>query len=153
MNDTTNRTALMATLHCLAGCSIGEVGGLLLGTGFNWKNAITIPVSVLLAFIFGYSLSLLPVVRSGIPLKVAVRLVLAADTLSVLTMEIVDNIVMLTWPGALNAGLNNLIFWISMPISLLAAFIAAFPVNRYLLARGKGHALLHTMHGHRHDHQ
>src|SRR4051812_48015255 len=97
MHQSTNRTAFLATLHCLAGCSIGEVGGLLLGTGFGWTNSITIPVSIALAFAFGYSLSLLPVVRSGISFKVAIRLVLAADTLSVLTMEVVDNIVMLVW--------------------------------------------------------
>lgn len=141
-----NRMAASATLHCLTGCAIGEVLGLIIGTGLGLTNAVTIVISVTLAFLFGYSLSLWPLVRGGMALKTAATTVLAADTLSIFTMEVTDNAVMVFIPGAMNAGLNNVIFWLSMPIALAAAFVVAYPVNRYLLARGKGHALTHPHH-------
>jgi hypothetical protein len=140
------RTALSATLHCLTGCAIGEVLGLIIGQARDWPNAPTIALSVGLAFLFGYSLSLLPLLRSGIVLKTALGLVLAADTLSILVMEVVDNAVMASVPGAMEAGLSNPTFWISLLFALGAAFVAAFPVNLYLLKRGKGHALIHQQH-------
>lgn len=139
--------AASATLHCLTGCAIGEILGLIIGTAAGLGNAATIALSVALAFFFGYTLSSLPLLRSGLALGEALRLVLAADTVSILTMEAVDNLVMAVIPGAMNAGLVNAVFWVGMSISLVAAFFAAYPVNRYLLARGKGHALTHEHHG------
>lgn len=142
--------AVSATLHCLTGCAIGEILGMILGMFFGWPMFTTMIVAVLLAFIFGYSLSILPLLRSGLPLNKALPVVLAADTVSILTMEIVDNGVMAIIPGAMNAGLVNPIFWLSMSIALCIAFVAAVPVNYYLLKRGKGHALVHQYHGHSH---
>ncbi len=139
--------AASATLHCLTGCAIGEILGLIIGTAAGLGNGATIALSVALAFVFGYTLSSLPLLRSGLALGAALRLVLAADTVSILTMEAVDNLVMAVIPGAMNAGLVNAVFWVGMSISLVAAFFAAYPVNRYLLARGKGHALTHEHHG------
>lgn len=145
--------AISATVHCLIGCSIGEVAGLIIGTHLGLANASTVVLSITLAFISGYILSILPIVKSGVPLKKAARVVIAADTVSILTMEIVDNGVMLVIPGALGAGLLNPLFWVSMAISLVVAFMAAVPVNRYLLQKGKGHALVHEYHsGHEHHH-
>lgn len=135
--------AVGATLHCLTGCSIGEVVGLIVGTAAGWSNLPTTVLSIALAFVFGYTLSALPLVRAGIALAAALGLVLAADTLSIVTMEIVDNLVMLVIPGAMNAGLLNPLFWVSMALSLFIAFFAAWPVNRALLRRGKGHAITH----------
>lgn len=143
-----NRMAASATLHCLTGCAIGEVLGMIIGTGLGLTNMVTIALSVTLAFLFGYSLSLLPLVRGGMAFKVAATTVLAADTISIFVMEVTDNAVMVLIPGAMGAGLGNVTFWLGMGIALLAAFIAAFPVNRYLLARGKGHALMHQHHDH-----
>lgn len=137
--------AAAATLHCLVGCAIGEIIGLILGTALGWHGAVTIAVSVGLAFIFGYALSLLPLLGS-MPLQRALLLVLAADTLSITTMELTDNAVMALIPGAMDAGLVNPLFWLSMAIALATAFLAAFPVNRWLLQRGKGHALMHAHH-------
>jgi hypothetical protein len=139
--------AVSATLHCLTGCAIGEILGLIIGTAAGLSNTATIATSIALAFLFGYSLSTLPLLRSGLALRTALTVVLAADTLSILTMEIVDNAVMAAIPGAMNAGLVNVTFWISMIVSLAVAFAAAVPVNRYLLQRGKGHALTHQYHG------
>jgi hypothetical protein len=138
--------AASATLHCLTGCAIGEIIGLIIGTILGLDNAITIILSIALAFVFGYSLSLLPVIKSGVALAVAMPIVFASDTLSITTMEIVDNAVMAIVPGALNATLVNPLFWVSMSLSLVAAFFAAYPVNKYLLSRGKGHALMHQFH-------
>ena len=143
---TLNQTAVSATLHCLTGCAIGEIVGLVIGEALGWSNGQTIALAVLLAFIFGYSLSILPLLRAGMALGAAMSLVLAADTLSIATMEVVDNAVMASIPGAMEAGLVNPLFWISMSAALAVAFAAAFPVNRYLLARGKGHALMHAHH-------
>ena len=139
--------AASATLHCLTGCAIGEILGLLIGTAVGLGNGTTIALSIALAFLFGYTLSSLPLLRGGLALGTALRLVLAADTVSILTMELVDNLVMAVIPGAMNAGLVNTVFWVGMAISLVAAFAAAYPVNRWLLSRGKGHALTHEHHG------
>ncbi len=147
MVGSTTSMAISATLHCLTGCAIGEIAGLIIGTSAGLNNAATIAISVGLAFVFGYSLSTLPLLKSGLALRAALTVVLAADTLSILTMEIVDNAVMAVLPGAMNAGLVNVVFWVGMMLSLGAAFVAAFPVNRYLLGRGKGHALTHQYHG------
>lgn len=143
----TNRMAVSATLHCLTGCAIGEIAGLIIGTALGLSNLATIALAVTLAFAFGYSLSTLPLLKAGLALGAALSVVLAADTLSILTMEVVDNLVMAIIPGAMNAGLVNPIFWVGMMIALTAAFFAAYPVNRVLLQRGKGHALTHQYHG------
>jgi len=142
-----NKMAVQATLHCLTGCAIGEIAGLVLGTALGWSNITTVIVAIVMAFITGYALSTLPLVRGGLALKTALLTVLAADTVSILTMEIIDNAVQMSVPGAMNAGLGNPIFWLSLPLSLGIAFLAAVPVNRYLLQRGKGHALTHAHHG------
>lgn len=147
-----NKTAFSATFHCLTGCAIGEVAGMVAGMTLGFSNLQTVILSIILAFVFGYSLSILPVVRSGVSLQAALLLVLAADTLSITTMEIVDNAVVVIIPGAMNAGLASFLFWGSMAISLVLAFIAAFPINRYLLSHGKGHALIHEHHHSSHEH-
>jgi len=150
-----NRTAFSATVHCLTGCAIGEVLGMVLGTAFGWGNFATIVLAVVLAFFFGYSLTMLPLLRSGIALASALPLAFASDTLSIAVMEIVDNVAMLVVPGAMEAGLGDLLFWGSLVFALAVAFVAAFPVNRYLIARGRGHAVVHDYHhgGHQHhDH-
>jgi hypothetical protein len=153
INTSPNRLAASATLHCLTGCGLGEVVGLLVGTALGLSNSTTIVLAVALAFLFGYSLSTLPLVRRGLAPRTAFRLVLAADTLSLATMEVVDNVVMAGIPGAMGAGLSSPVFWIAMIVSLAAAFVAAFPVNRYLLVRGKGHALVHEFHEGHEGHQ
>lgn len=147
MKNTDMRTmAVGATLHCLTGCALGEIIGLVTGTALGLSSGATIALAVGLAFLFGYSLSLLPLRASGLPLGKMLRLVLAADTLSIATMEIVDNLVMLIIPGAMELGLVNPVFWIAMAIALTAAFFAALPVNLHLLRRGQGHALMHGHH-------
>ncbi|AKU18500.1 hypothetical protein VV02_00295 [Luteipulveratus mongoliensis] len=140
--------AASATLHCLTGCSIGEIAGLLIGTHQGWDNLQTTVLSIALAFVFGYALSSLPVVLAGVSVGAALQLVLAADTLSIFTMEVVDNAVMNVVPGAMDAGLDRPLFWVSMMIALTVAFAAAYPVNVYLMGRGKGHALTHQYMGH-----
>jgi hypothetical protein len=137
-------------LHCLTGCAIGEVLGLVIGTALGWGNVATIALAVVLAFFFGYSLTMLPLLRSGLALGAAIPLALAADTLSIAVMEIVDNAVMLVVPGAMEAGLASPLFWGSLAFALAVAFVAAFPVNRYLIARGRGHAVVHEHHGDHH---
>lgn len=146
MHHSSSSLAVSATLHCLAGCALGEITGLIVGTAFGFSNMATIALSVGLAFFMGYSFSLLPLQKSGITVGVALRIVLAADTLSIATMEVVDNLVMLIVPGAMDAGLVNPLFWLTMILALTAAFFAAWPVNTFLLSRGKGHALLHESH-------
>lgn len=141
-----NAMAASATLHCLTGCAIGEILGLIIGTAIGLSNLATIALAVGLAFLFGYALSTLPLLKAGLAFFTALSVVLAADTLSILTMEIVDNLVMAVIPGAMNAGLVNPIFWVAMMIALTTAFFVAYPVNRYLLQRGKGHALTHKYH-------
>ena len=139
-------------MHCLTGCAIGEVLGLVIGTALGWGNVATIALAVVLAFFFGYSLTMLPLLRSGLALGAAIPLALAADTLSITVMEIVDNAVMLVVPGAMEAGLASPLFWGSLAFALAVAFVAAFPVNRYLIARGRGHAVVHEHHGDHHGH-
>ena len=142
-----NAMAVSATLHCLTGCAIGEILGLIIGTALGLSNLATIALAIALAFFFGYSLSTLPLLKAGLALGTALSVVLAADTLSILTMEVVDNLVMAVIPGAMNAGLVNPVFWVAMMIALTVAFFVAYPVNRHLLQRGKGHALTHEYHG------
>jgi len=146
-----NKMAAGATLHCLTGCAIGEVLGLIIGTTLGWSNLQTIVLAIILAFLFGYTLSTLPLRKAGIGFFTALSVVFAADTLSIATMEVVDNLVMAIIPGAMSAGLVSPLFWISMPIALTAAYFAAYPVNKYLLSKGKGHALVMKYH-HGHDH-
>jgi hypothetical protein len=141
-----NAMAVSATLHCLTGCAIGEIAGLMIGTAAGLANGWTIAISVALAFFFGYTLSTLPLLKAGLGVGAALSVVLAADTLSIATMEVVDNLVMAVIPGAMDAGLVNVVFWVGMMIALTVAFFAAYPVNRYLLQRGKGHALTHQYH-------
>ena len=140
-----NRTAWSATLHCLTGCAIGEVLGMVIGTALGWSNGATIALAVMLAFFFGYLLTLRPLLRS-MGFASAARLAFAADTASITIMEIVDNAIMLAIPGAMDAGLGSLLFWGSLAFALTVAAVAAFPVNRWLIARGKGHAVLHAHH-------
>ena len=148
----TNRVAFLATVHCLTGCAIGEVLGMIIGTALGWGDYQTIALAVVLAFFFGYSLTMLPLLRAGLALGAAVPLALASDTISIAVMEIVDNAIMLLIPGAMEAGLTNLLFWGSLTVALLIAGAVAFPVNRWLILRGKGHAVVHAHHGHAHDH-
>jgi Domain of unknown function (DUF4396) len=142
----TNRLALSATWHCLMGCAIGEVLGLVIATWLGWGNAAAIALAIALAFVFGYSFTFVPLVRGGMPPRNAGRIALAADTLSITVMEIVDNVVILLIPGAMEAGLDSALFWGSLVLSLAVAFVAAFPVNRYLIGRGRGHAVVHAHH-------
>ena len=148
-----NAMAISATLHCLTGCAIGEVFGLAVGTASGLSNGITTLMAIVLAFVFGFSLSILPLTKAGIGLAVALSIVVAADTLSITTMEIVDNIVMYAIPGAMYATLVDPLFWISTPISLIVAFFAALPVNRYLLKKNKGHILTMNALGAHKDHR
>lgn len=147
-----NKTAWSATLHCLTGCAIGEVLGMVIGTALGWGNGATIALAVILAFFFGYLLTLRPLLRQ-LDFATAAKLALAADTASITVMEIVDNGIMLVIPGAMDAGLATLLFWGSLAFSLAVAAVAAFPVNRWLIARGRGHAVVHAYHGeHAHHH-
>jgi hypothetical protein len=146
-----NKMAASATLHCLTGCALGEVAGLIIGTALGWGALPTIILAIALAFVFGFTLSTLPLRRAGLGFFAALSIVLAADTLSIATMEVVDNVVMAIIPGAMSAGLVSPLFWIGMPIALTVAYFAAFPVNKYLLSKGKGHALVMKYHeGHDH---
>jgi len=148
-NETSlNRVAFSATAHCLTGCAIGEVLGMVIGTALGWSNVATIILAVALAFLFGYSLTMLPLLRSGMALAAVLPLAFASDTLSITVMEIVDNLVMVAVPGAMEAGATSLLFWGSLAFALAVAFVVAFPVNRYLIARGKGHAVVHQHHEH-----
>ncbi|HEX6265314.1 MAG TPA: DUF4396 domain-containing protein [Burkholderiales bacterium] len=140
-----NRTAWSATLHCLTGCAIGEVLGMVIGTALGWGNVATIALAVVLAFFFGYALTLLPLVKA-VGIGSALKLALAADTASITIMEIVDNAIMLVIPGAMDAGLDSLLFWGSLAVALAVAAVAAFPVNRWLIKRGRGHAVVHARH-------
>lgn len=135
--------AISATLHCLTGCAVGEVAGMAIGTAAGFSNLSTVVLSIALAFIFGYSLTSLPLLRSGLVLAAVIPIAFASDTLSIATMEVVDNAVVVAIPGAINAGLNSLLFWGSLCFSLVLAGAFAVPVNRWLIARGKGHAVVH----------
>jgi hypothetical protein len=152
-NASLNRLAMSATTHCLTGCAIGEVLGMVIGTALGWGDVATIALAVVLAFFFGYSLTMLPLLRSGLALATVLSLAFAADTVSITIMEIVDNLIMLLIPGAMDAGLASPLFWGSLAFALAVAFVAAFPVNRWLIARGRGHAVMHEHHdGGHHDH-
>lgn len=143
-----NSVAFWATLHCLSGCAVGEVLGMVIGTALMLSNAATIGLAVALAFAFGYAFTMFPLLRSGMSLRTAAGLALGADTASITLMEVVDNAIMWAWPGAMDAGLDSTVFWIALAVSLVIAGVAAYPVNRWLIARGRGHALVHAHHAH-----
>jgi hypothetical protein len=143
-----NRVAASATTHCLTGCAIGEVLGFVIGTALGWGDVATIALAVVLAFFFGYLLTSLPLLRSGLSLREVVPIALAADTVSIAIMEIVDNAVLLVYPGAMEAGLGDVLFWWSLALALAVAWVAAFPVNRWMIGRGRGHAVAHGHHAH-----
>ncbi|MGX6602886.1 DUF4396 domain-containing protein [Micromonosporaceae bacterium Da 78-11] len=140
------RSAVSATLHCLTGCAVGEILGMVIGTAFGWPNAATIVLSVVLAFAFGYTLAIRPVLAAGVGFRQAVGVALAADTISIAVMELVDNTSLLVIPGAMDAGLDSLLFWVSLAAALAIAFVLTVPVNRLLISRGKGHAVVHQYH-------
>ena len=143
-----NRLAFSATLHCLSGCAVGEVLGLAIGTALGWATGPTIALAVGLAFFFGYAFTMFPLLRAGLAFGAVLKLALAADTISILIMEVIDNAIMLVIPGAMDAGLNSLLFWGSLAVALIIAGAFAFPVNRWLISRGKGHGVVHSMHSH-----
>ena len=138
--------ARQATLHCLAGCAIGEVLGMVIGTSLGLHGAATVVLSIALAFVFGYALTMRGVLRAGLPFRAALTVALAADTVSIAVMEIIDNTVMVAVPGAMNAGIGSALFWLSLAGSLALAFVLTVPVNHWLMARGKGHAVVHELH-------
>jgi len=138
--------AVSATLHCLTGCAIGEVAGMAIGTALGFSNWGTVVLAVALAFLFGYTLTSLPLLRAGLALSAVIPIALASDTFSIAVMEIVDNLVVLVVPGAMEAGLGSLLFWGSLSFALAVAFVVAVPVNRWLIDRGKGHAVVHRFH-------
>jgi hypothetical protein len=140
------QAAAQATLHCLTGCAIGEVLGMVIGTAVGLHNTATVVLSVILAFVFGYALTMRGVLRAGVDFRTALKVALAADTVSIAVMEVLDNAVMLTVPGAMNAGLNSALFWISLAGSLVVAFLLTTPINRWMIGRGKGHAVVHQYH-------
>jgi hypothetical protein len=146
MGVSLTQQAVSATLHCLTGCAIGEVLGMVLATWWGWSDGPSIALAVVLAFVFGYSLTIAPVLRAGLPLRRALGVALAADTASIVTMEIVDNAILLAIPGAMAAGLSSWLFWASLAVSLAIAFVVTVPVNRALIARGRGHAVVHQYH-------
>ena len=141
-----NRTAFSATVHCLTGCAIGEILGLVIATAFDWGNAASILLAVVLAFFFGYSLTMRPLLAHRVPLRQALAAAFAADTISIAIMETVDNAFVLLVPGAIEAGLGDALFWWSLGVGLALAFVFAFPAQRWLIARGRGHAVVHQYH-------
>jgi hypothetical protein len=140
------RTAISATLHCLTGCAIGEVLGMVLATWWGWGDMASIALAVALAFFFGYLLTFVGVRRAGLDVRTAVRTALAADTVSILVMEVVDNAILLVVPGAMAAGLTSGLFWWALAVALAVAFVVTVPVNKWMIGRGKGHAVVHEMH-------
>ncbi|MGE0067271.1 MAG: DUF4396 domain-containing protein [Solirubrobacterales bacterium] len=142
-----NRLSLTATLHCLTGCAIGEVLGMVLATWWGWHDVAQIALAVFLAFCFGYALTMLPLLRSGMSLREAAPLALASDTASIGTMEVVDNLFVVLVPGAMAAGLGDFLFWWSLAVGLLIAGAVAWPLNGWLISRGRGHAVVHSHHG------
>jgi Domain of unknown function (DUF4396) len=140
------RTAISATLHCLTGCAIGEVLGMVLATWWGWGDLASIALAVALAFFFGYLLTFVGVRRAGLDVRTAVRTALAADTVSILVMEVVDNAILLVVPGAMAAGLASGLFWGALAVALAVAFVVTVPVNKWMIGRGKGHAVVHEMH-------
>jgi hypothetical protein len=143
-----NRLSFSATVHCLTGCAIGEILGMVLATWWGWGGIASIALAVALAFLFGYGLTSLPLLRSGLPLRRVAPLAFASDTASITTMEMVDNLFIVLVPGALAAGLTDALFWWSLLVGLLIAGTVAFPLNRWLIARGRGHAVIHAHHAH-----
>jgi hypothetical protein len=141
-----NRTAFQATVHCLTGCGIGEVLGLVLSTALGWHDLPSILLAIVLAFVFGYGLTIRPLLAGGLAFRQAARTALAADTVSIVVMEVTDNAIVIAVPGAMAAGLADGLFWGSLVLSLAVAFVVAFPVNRWLIARGLGHAVVHARH-------
>jgi len=146
MRDATWSTAVSATVHCLTGCAIGEVLGMVIGTAFGWPNVPTIVLSIALAFVFGYALTMRGVLRAGVGFRQALRVALAADTVSILVMELVDNAVLVFVPGAMDAGLASWLFWLSLAFALAVAFVVTVPVNKWMIGRGLGHAVVHEYH-------
>lgn len=146
------KVAVTATLHCLTGCAIGEVLGMVIGTALGLHDIAMIALAVILAFIFGYAFTLIPLLRSGMSFRASFKIALAADTISITTMEIVDNLIIILIPGALMAGLNTALFWGSLAAALLIAFVVTVPVNRWLITRGKGHAVVHNHMHSNHSH-
>ncbi|CAL9419670.1 DUF4396 domain-containing protein [Streptomyces sp. enrichment culture] len=144
--DTSWSMAARATLHCLTGCAIGEVLGMVIGTALGWNNVATMTLAIVLAFFFGYSLTLWGVLKAGLDLKAAIRVALAADTISIAVMEIIDNGVIALWPGGMDAHLSDAKFWWVLAIALAAAFVITTPVNKWMIGRGKGHAVVHQYH-------
>lgn len=140
------RTAVQATLHCLTGCAIGEVLGMVIGTALGWGNAPTMVLAIILAFFFGYSLTLRSILKAGVGFRAAFRVALAADTLSIAVMELIDNGVLALWPDAMDAHLDTPLFWTALAISLAFAFVVTTPVNKWMIGRGKGHAVVHQYH-------
>jgi hypothetical protein len=138
--------AAQATLHCLTGCAVGEVLGMVIGTAFGWANLPTMVLAIILAFFFGYALTLRGVLKAGVGFRTAVKVALAADTLSIAVMELVDNGVIALWPGAMDAELGDLLFWGALAFSLVVAFVVTTPVNKWTIGRGKGHAVVHQYH-------
>ena len=145
-HDSSWRTAVSATLHCLTGCAIGEVLGMVLATWWGWSNVPSILLAIVLAFFFGYLLTFTSVRRHGLTLTDAVKIAFAADTISIAVMELIDNAFLVAAPGAMDAGLTDLLFWWSLAAALAIAFVVTVPVNRWMIARGKGHAVVHSMH-------
>ncbi len=150
--ESLNRVAFSATVHCLTGCSIGEVLGMIIGSALGWGNLGTIALAVVLAFFFGYMLTMFPLLRSGMEFRNALRLALAADTITITIMEIVDNAIILAVPGAMDAGISEILFWGSLAFALLVAGVATFPVMRWLISRGRGHAVVHKHHADKNSH-
>ncbi|MFI5825930.1 DUF4396 domain-containing protein [Streptomyces sp. NPDC051578] len=138
--------AAKATLHCLTGCAIGEVLGMIIGTALGWGNLATMIAAIVLAFFFGYALTLRGILGAGVDLRTAVRVALAADTLSIAVMELIDNGVIAVWPGAMDAHLSEALFWAALALSLALAFVVTTPVNKWMIGRGKGHAVVHQYH-------
>ena len=143
--------AVSATLHCLTGCAIGEVLGMIIGTALGWTDLQTVALAVGLAFLFGYAFTIGPVMRSGLALRAAIPVALAADTISITVMEIVDNAILLLVPGAMEAHLDSWLFWGALAFAFAVAFVVTLPVNRWLISRGKGHAVVHAYHGRGHE--
>ncbi|MCY0926501.1 DUF4396 domain-containing protein [Streptomyces sp. H27-H1] len=138
--------AARATLHCLTGCAIGEVLGMVIGTALGWGNVPTMILAIVLAFFFGYALTLRGILSAGVDFRTAIRVALAADTLSIAVMELIDNGVIVLWPGAMDAMLSDALFWVALAISLAVAFVVTTPVNKWMIGRGKGHAVVHQYH-------
>ncbi|MGZ5416076.1 MAG: DUF4396 domain-containing protein [Nocardioides sp.] len=144
--DSSWRTAISATLHCLTGCAIGEVLGMVLATWWGWSTWPSVALAVFLAFVFGYALTMSSVLKAGLAFGAAVQVALAADTVSIAVMEVVDNAVLVAVPGAMGAGLANWVFWAALAFSLAVAFVVTVPVNKWMIGRGLGHAKVHEFH-------